>query len=192
MAPDVKVEMGGITRSMRPGSQLRCSTLGPLLPTSLRCLSMLVSVRAAQMQVNGAFRFEQASETCAHPHDPCGFPSTPTVTPRTRLSCPASIPRFCRSLLRQHGHRCLPVSTGAMSTSISLSRASPLEPAHDPGRLGRIIAEMRAMVRRIFTILSHFGARALFVCLWLVLCRCGAMVARGTSDARPRQPCGAS
>ena len=46
-----------------PGSQLRCSTLGPLLPTSLRCLSMLVSVRAAHMQVNGAFRFEQTSET---------------------------------------------------------------------------------------------------------------------------------
>eukprot|EP00966_Prymnesium_polylepis_P237652 5496642-Prymnesium_polylepis.1 len=62
-----------------------------------------------------------------------------------------------------------------MSTSISLSRASPLEPAHDPGRLGRIIAEMRI----IFTILSHFGARALFVCLWRVLCRCGAMVACG-------------
>ena len=99
-------------------------------------------------------------------HDPCGFPSTP----RTRLSCPASIPRFCRSLLRQHGHRCLPVSTGAMSTSISLSRASPLELAHNPGRLGCILAEMRAMVRIIFTILSHFGAWALFVCLWLVLC----------------------
>jgi hypothetical protein len=54
-----------------------------------------------------------------------------------------------------------------MSTSISLSRASPLELAHNPGRLGCILAEMRAMVRIIFTILSHFGARALFVCLWL-------------------------
>jgi hypothetical protein len=43
-----------------------------------------------------------------------------------------------------------PQLIGAMSTSISLSRASPLEPAHDPERLRRILTEMRAMVCRIF------------------------------------------
>ena len=79
-----------------------------------------VSIRASQRDMR------------ISPHDPCGFP----IKPRTRLSCPASIPRFCRSLLRQHGNRCLRYPQARLPPSIALSRASPLEPAHDPGRLG--------------------------------------------------------
>lgn len=76
-------------------SRLRCAYLCPLLPTSRRCLSMWASVRMAQIQVTGAFRFEQASETCLHSHDPCGFPSKLSMC----LSHPASSLCVRRSIL---------------------------------------------------------------------------------------------
>ena len=74
----------------------------------------------------------------------------------------------------------------------SLSCSSPLEPVHDLGRLGCLLAEMRAMVRRTFYgSLALWSADAVRVRV-LVSCRCDSMVACGTSNACPRQPYGAS
>ena len=51
----------------------------------------------------------------------------------------------------------------------SLSRAIPLEPAHDPGRLGLLLAEMRAMVCRGFydslALWSAGAVRVLVACV---------------------------
>eukprot|EP00966_Prymnesium_polylepis_P187173 4338895-Prymnesium_polylepis.1 len=80
-----------------------------------------------------------------------------------------------------------------MSTSISLSGASPLEPAQDLGRLGRISRRCARWCAEYLPF-SRTWERGGCSCACGLCCgpcavaACGAMVACGTSDARPRQP----
>ena len=95
MAVDVKVRMGGITRSICPCFRLCCSILIPLLPTPRRCLTMEASVQTALLQVDCLFRYDYARAPSVYPRTHLGLLSML----RARLSCFHAPPRVCRSHL---------------------------------------------------------------------------------------------
>ena len=138
------------------------------------------------MQVGRALRSEHACARPAYPCDPLGLRSTR----RKRLGHLAVSPCVHRSMLL------LLVEQSSSSTRhrcLHRSRAPALWSQYTI--LGGSDAFSRRCARwcaEHFTNLPHFGARALCVCLWLVSCRCDSIDACGTSNARPRQPCGAS
>ena len=145
-----------------------------------------VSVRAAEMQVGRALRSEHARARPAYPRDPLGLRSTR----HTQLSHSAASPCVHRSILLLLVER---RSSSTQHSCFHRSRAPALWSQHTI--LGGSDTFSRRCARwcaEHFPMLSHFGARALFVCLWVVLCCCDSMVACGTADAHSRQPCGAS
>ena len=118
------------------------------------------------MQVGRALRSEHARARPAYPRDPLGLRSTR----HTRPSHLAASPCVHRSILPLP-RRATADTLQARGTVMlpSLSRAIPLEPAHDLGRLGLLLAEMRAMVCRGFydslALWSAGAVRVLVACV---------------------------